>query len=337
MFGPSIKIIALSIVGLGLISGIILFDHRNKSDRETGDGRNKESGLEILPENIEPANFSIEFSKDLIQSTEDTDGDGLLDWEETFRGTDINNEDTDGDGTTDGEEIKLNRHPLVPAPNDELNNEGNLAILDPLGEIEGTFSEEKMNQYLDVVSQLKSKGDLSDEEYSEVAKEAIKVAAEEADLKQYYLSTDLELFENSNKDLLKDYANNLAIINNSLALQLEIIPTNLEDEEYLNQVYETYLEHADKLANISVPNDMVGIHLKFTNNTRQAGELFKILSNTFDDPLKTYLTSVDFYRLGDEQPLIFNTLAKYIKSNDIIFDKYEPGNFWLNYSNNQLK
>lgn len=54
----------------------------------------------------------------LEKLNQDTDGDGLKDWEETIFRTDVNNPDTDGDGTKDGEEIKLARDPLKKGPND---------------------------------------------------------------------------------------------------------------------------------------------------------------------------------------------------------------------------
>ncbi len=50
----------------------------------------------------------------------DTDGDGLLDWEEALWGTDPKNKDTDRDGTSDGEEVALHRNPKKAGPMDSL-------------------------------------------------------------------------------------------------------------------------------------------------------------------------------------------------------------------------
>ena len=52
--------------------------------------------------------------------TGDTDGDGLLDWEERLRGTDAENPDTDGDETLDGEEVQLGRDPQKAGQDDVL-------------------------------------------------------------------------------------------------------------------------------------------------------------------------------------------------------------------------
>jgi hypothetical protein len=52
---------------------------------------------------------------------EDSDGDGLKNWEESIRKTDPNLSDTDNDGTNDGDEVKEGRDPLVKGPNDKEN------------------------------------------------------------------------------------------------------------------------------------------------------------------------------------------------------------------------
>ena len=49
---------------------------------------------------------------ELKKLQQDSDGDGLRDWEETIYRTDPYNPDTDGDGTPDGEEVRQGRDPL---------------------------------------------------------------------------------------------------------------------------------------------------------------------------------------------------------------------------------
>lgn len=50
----------------------------------------------------------------------DSDQDGLQNWEEQLYRTDPNNPDTDGDGTLDGEEVKTGRDPLIKGPDDSI-------------------------------------------------------------------------------------------------------------------------------------------------------------------------------------------------------------------------
>tara|TARA_B100000686_G_scaffold320640_1_gene372515 strand:- start:285 stop:1154 length:870 start_codon:yes stop_codon:yes gene_type:complete len=49
---------------------------------------------------------------------DDTDQDGLADWEEYLYGTDPEIADTDGDGVSDGQEVSLGRDPSVPGSGD---------------------------------------------------------------------------------------------------------------------------------------------------------------------------------------------------------------------------
>lgn len=57
---------------------------------------------------------------------QDTDHDGLCDYEETYWGTDFKNPDTDGDGYSDGEEVLTGHDPTKAGPNDFLDGRRNL-------------------------------------------------------------------------------------------------------------------------------------------------------------------------------------------------------------------
>ena len=54
----------------------------------------------------------------LAYTEQDTDEDGLKDWEESLWGTDVKNPDTDGDGTSDGDEVAVKRNPTIAGPDD---------------------------------------------------------------------------------------------------------------------------------------------------------------------------------------------------------------------------
>lgn len=51
---------------------------------------------------------------------EDSDGDGLKNWEEILYHTDVMNADTDSDGTSDGQEVNQNRDPAKKGPDDHF-------------------------------------------------------------------------------------------------------------------------------------------------------------------------------------------------------------------------
>lgn len=52
----------------------------------------------------------------------DADHDGLTNRDESYWNTDFQNPDTDGDGFLDGEEVSSSHDPLIPAPNDLIDN-----------------------------------------------------------------------------------------------------------------------------------------------------------------------------------------------------------------------
>lgn len=56
----------------------------------------------------------------------DTDSDGLCDYDETYWNTDFKDPDTDDDGFTDGEETLSGHNPAKAGPDDMLNNSENL-------------------------------------------------------------------------------------------------------------------------------------------------------------------------------------------------------------------
>lgn len=75
----------------------------------------------LLP-SLSPANktAAIEDTLALKNDLGDSDKDGLIDRDEVYWRTDINNPDTDGDGFKDGEEVLTGHNPLVKGPDDFL-------------------------------------------------------------------------------------------------------------------------------------------------------------------------------------------------------------------------
>jgi hypothetical protein len=65
----------------------------------------------------EPAHISLSEQGSVLP---DTDQDGIKDWEELLRGTDVHDPDTDGDGSLDGAETAVSRDPLKPGPDDAV-------------------------------------------------------------------------------------------------------------------------------------------------------------------------------------------------------------------------
>lgn len=67
-----------------------------------------------------PAKVTLEYQRQRETIEQDSDNDGLNDWEEVLWKTNSKNPDTDGDGTLDGAEVQENRNPTVVGPKDEM-------------------------------------------------------------------------------------------------------------------------------------------------------------------------------------------------------------------------
>ncbi len=65
----------------------------------------------IMSQFFSPENY-LQFDETNLDMSVDTDGDGLLDFEEDLYGTDVDKVDTDGDGYSDAEEIENGYNPL---------------------------------------------------------------------------------------------------------------------------------------------------------------------------------------------------------------------------------
>jgi hypothetical protein len=101
---PSRKVILFGIVLV--IGGLIIFWYQSGISLSTDNSRSDATGTT---------------TNEIAQlKNQDSDSDGLNDWEEQLWGTDPESPDTDGDGTEDGREVENNRDPTEPGPNDQL-------------------------------------------------------------------------------------------------------------------------------------------------------------------------------------------------------------------------
>lgn len=105
-----IGILVVLIVGILGGTGVFIVQ-RLRADDPPVTGLPGETG------NLNPA---TEGSPNIVNSNEDTDGDGLTAAEESLWRTDPNNADTDGDSYRDGEEVKAEHNPTIPGPDDKL-------------------------------------------------------------------------------------------------------------------------------------------------------------------------------------------------------------------------
>lgn len=196
-----------------------------------------------------------------IELSDDTDGDGLKNWEEVLWKTNAQNPDTDGDGTNDGEEILLGRDPLLKGPNDYLGG----IVFD--GSNTSSVAVNLLGSYVE--------SSQSDEKKSvqEVVERALPDEINKPHVIQYAHS-DLLLRGNNPEDY-REYGNSFAQLfsyfENSpdeiKVFSIAMESGNPDDLLALNEIMGTYQTFLANLLLLRVPQEASEAHLSTINAT----------------------------------------------------------------------
>ncbi|MDQ5883296.1 MAG: hypothetical protein QG654_209 [Patescibacteria group bacterium] len=241
--------------------------------------------------------------------SQDTDSDGLYDWEEALWSTNPSLKDTDGDGIDDKKFVENKRKEIDVDETYESdpNNETEVfakqffttaSVLNQ----SGSFNQETVNQFSQGVGQsisnftLKDKYTLSD----------LKLSAVSADT---YYGNFKTLYNSLPNKEIKELEN--------IALLIQ----NPEDQVALDNVAKINLMYSkleDGLLSMDVPYNVSGGHLFLLNNINKISQVILESRNIDYDPLKvtTYLSKYDEYSNNIESAL--GTLASYFSQNGII-------------------
>lgn len=251
------------------------------------------------------------------ENTKDTDGDGLNDWEEILWGTDINNPDSDGDGTEDGAEVVLGRNPNKAGPDDifikaDSFNEKLIKIESKIkpDTITAKTSVELAKQVFN--SQL-NKGEVSVEEIISNAQSEIKIS-------EKYSAKNLLIISNSTQEDIRDYGNNFATI-----YKEEILKMNNSLDKSVDMFVAGYKNLSLRMSTIRVPQEIANIHNDFINNIDLAANIIKVISESNEDPVKSYLLLPKYNEASDKTILQQKQIELYLNNSGIIFSEDEPG------------
>lgn len=272
------------------------------------------------------------------QNKNDSDNDGLADWEEVLWKTDPNNPDTDKDGTLDGEEVKLRRNPALAGPDDlyfpEKFSESATADLEQITETE-RFSRNFLSQYLSL--KLGSEGEkLSEEVKEELINSLISNINSGVQSASYTLS-DIRVLSDNSQEAIKNYGNQLGSIvkqhlNPAPSTEIYTFKEAVEknDENKFKEIGEsvkTYEGLINNCLELPVPSEIKDPYLKFINSLVLLKDITIRFQNFPNDPMGGWIAAEQYADALTETLLQSAIINDFFKNKGIIFSKDEDGYF----------
>lgn len=319
---PSKQIYALLIVAVSVILVALIFKYGNPLKGLFSQDTSEETENLVTPTS----------GQSLVSESEDADKDGLFDWEETLRGTDLNNPDTDKDGTLDGEEVRQERNPLVSGPNDvmreavdsSLVSEDNLNIS---AQTKQTVSSEISKNLLTQLVYLKQNGELTTEKKEELVKSLTAFAGESFSYR-VYKKEEMLILETSSAEELRTYASNFASVQVDLLTKI-----SEKGDAIVNNIVvlsDIYKNTAQQLSQIAVPKVFGDIHVNIVNNYSIAGKALEAFSDDADPAKKTVAIGA-YQNATSNQVQSLSIIATYLRQNGILFTSDQIGDYWNNF------
>src|SRR3989339_623976 len=241
--------------------------------------------------NDNKATFSFSSNQDdatkINKTDEDTDGDGLMDWEEFLLKTDSNNPDTDGDGISDKDEFKKDNrlteegfYTYFDNYKKELENRKDLNRTD-------LASKDLLIGYIG----LKQAGLLTDTNKEKLIDSIVLENVLESSSNKYSIS-DIKTTNNS-QDSVKTYYDKIV------------------------SVLGTYTNGENDLVKIITPSDLVNNHLNIVTILGNLIKNIEDMSLSMEDPLRGLTGAKKYFENQEKFVGEFFKIGTYLKDNNI--------------------
>ena len=253
---------------------------------------------------------------------QDTDGDGVPDWEERLWGTDPLKKDTDENGTPDGEEIARKKKAIqndLPVAENGAGTSGPLSAVDRV-----------TREILSAAFSLDETGNLNSETVKNLSQN-IAGSFSSGTSTNFYRKSEL-IAVPENKDSLLKYRNdleNVFYLYAELGLGRELAPIselvsskNIKmNAEKILSAAKGYRRVSDIMMGISVPQGLVNLHLSFANGYRAIGGSLDKIAVVFEEPILALQGLSEYGTRDQEMAEIFKKIETYLRNNGIIFSK----------------
>jgi len=284
---PSKKFMIVVLVVVAIITTVSIvrksdFSSRPLITRNTGDEENSSAQIEALMQELSRL------------TSDDTDGDGLANWEEAVFGTDPTLRDTDGDGISDYDEtrgLQTGESGIDTEPKTETDK----------------FSRQLYTEFM-----LAKEGGVSDETIqSYLQDEMINFTQSLQENVEYFTEANLNIVEQSEATKVSYRESFLTLLSvypidtNDIVMMLTGINNGVFPDDP-GLIIEKYQMLVNGLLEIPVPRNVATSHLAFTNATQKLLFSIENMSVFFDDPL---LAAGAVFNIGDDLESIQSTLT----------------------------
>lgn len=266
------------------------------------------SGQKRLPPDIEKGLAQTLRAEQLKTLNQDSDRDGLKDWEEFIFRSDPKNPDTDADGTSDGEEATAGRDPKKPGPDDLI------ATSTPQEAAEGDGSKNLTRDFTvrflrEPIARLIAGAEpdfdagSADEYAKRLLAKPVLSAAPSAKL------SDIRISSESTQEAMVEYFNNFKTIFDTLAKrgknEIDIVADVFQSQRYeglagLKSYPDEYEKAIKDLKALPVPRSLQQFHLKILAYLEKFKYSTELLQKAESDPILAMLAMNERLKLDEE-------------------------------------
>jgi len=261
---------------------------------------------------------------------DDTDGDGLKNWEEALYKTDPENPDTDGDGVNDGTEIATNRDPLISGVGHTASGTPSTSTTTTFTATD-RFSQELFIRYIEA----KKSGQPITQEFSDKLAEEI-ISKDYGTPTAVFDASSLLLITNPTLLQIHDYGNSFAAaisipVPKGARSELEILDSVQTsgmteiDARDLQILYDRYSTIHTKLASIRVPAEIRNTHTAFIRTIDTIRDSVSGIQNLDTDPIGSLKKIALYEDALNELSVASVSLKQYFVAKRITFASTEAG------------
>lgn len=268
-------------------------------------------------ESVIAKGISVENNLSNQNADVDSDGDGLLDWEESLWGTDPQRVDSDSDGTNDLEEIDNDRNPLIAGPDDKISNleDEILSNIEQSSIDEDSLTNRVALGFAENYFNSREGTNLTNEQKNYLVEGISNQALSEIQISPIYSTSELETFV---VDLEPEKLINYTDL--YLAKQINILEATIKN--YSNPNYDNLssfiINKSKELMEIETPVLISKEHVDLANRYYQLGVVMSGFNREEEDPLYVML-SINIYRQTQiEIEDINNQIGNFLEENGII-------------------